>query len=46
MDALDVTGLLVLGFAAGMAGGLLGVGGGILFVPRWSCSRISHSWRR
>jgi uncharacterized protein len=33
MDALDVTGLLVLGFAAGMSGGLLGVGGGILFVP-------------
>jgi uncharacterized protein len=33
MDALDVTGLLVLGFAAGMAGGLVGVGGGILFVP-------------
>ena len=33
MDALDVTGLLVLGFAAGLAGGLLGVGGGILFVP-------------
>jgi uncharacterized protein len=33
MDALDLTGLLVLGFAAGMAGGLLGVGGGILFVP-------------
>ena len=33
MDALDVTGLLVLGFSAGMAGGLLGVGGGILFVP-------------
>ena len=33
MDALDVTCLLVLGFAAGMAGGLLGVGGGILFVP-------------
>jgi uncharacterized protein len=33
MDALDVTGLLVLGFAAGMAGGLLGVGGGVLFVP-------------
>jgi uncharacterized protein len=28
-----VTGLLLLGFAAGMAGGLLGVGGGILFVP-------------
>lgn len=33
MDALDVAGLLVLGFAAGMAGGLLGVGGGVLFVP-------------
>ena len=33
MDALDLAGLLVLGFAAGMAGGLLGVGGGILFVP-------------
>ena len=33
MDALDVTGLLALGFAAGLAGGLLGVGGGVLFVP-------------
>jgi uncharacterized membrane protein YfcA len=33
MDALDLAGLLALGFAAGMAGGLLGVGGGILFVP-------------
>jgi len=33
MDALDVTGLLVLGFAGGLAGGLLGVGGGLLFVP-------------
>jgi uncharacterized protein len=33
MDALDVTGLLVLGFVAGMAGGLLGVGGGVIFVP-------------
>jgi uncharacterized protein len=33
MDALDWTGLLVIGFAAGMAGGLLGVGGGVLFVP-------------
>ena len=33
MDALDVIGLLVLGFAGGMAGGLLGVGGGLLFVP-------------
>jgi uncharacterized protein len=33
MDALDVTGLVVLGFIAGAAGGLLGVGGGIVFVP-------------
>jgi uncharacterized protein len=33
MDALDWTGFLALGFAAGMAGGLLGVGGGVLFVP-------------
>jgi uncharacterized protein len=33
MDAVDLTGLLALGFAAGMAGGLLGVGGGVLFVP-------------
>lgn len=33
MDALDLTGLLALGFAAGVAGGLLGVGGGVLFVP-------------
>jgi uncharacterized membrane protein YfcA len=33
MDALDVGGLLALGFAAGTAGGLLGVGGGVLFVP-------------
>ena len=33
MDALDLTGLLAFGFAAGMAGGLLGVGGGVIFVP-------------
>ena len=33
MDVLDWSGLLVLSFAAGMIGGLLGVGGGILFVP-------------
>ena len=33
MDVLDWSGLLVLSFAAGMTGGLLGVGGGILFVP-------------
>jgi uncharacterized protein len=33
LDALDWTGFLALGFAAGMTGGLLGVGGGVLFVP-------------
>lgn len=33
MDAFDWSGLLVLGFAAGFAGGLVGVGGGVLFVP-------------
>ena len=33
MDALDWTGLLSIAFAAGMAGGLLGAGGGVLFVP-------------
>jgi uncharacterized protein len=33
MSVLDVAGLCALGFAAGMAGGLLGVGGGVLFVP-------------
>jgi uncharacterized membrane protein YfcA len=33
MDALDWTGLMALGFAAGLAGGLLGVGGGVLYVP-------------
>jgi uncharacterized protein len=30
---MDLLGLLALGFAAGMTGGLLGVGGGVLFVP-------------
>jgi uncharacterized protein len=30
---MDLVGLLAVGFAAGVAGGLLGVGGGILFVP-------------
>lgn len=30
---MDLVALLALGFAAGMAGGLLGVGGGVLFVP-------------
>jgi uncharacterized protein len=33
MEALDWTGLVALGVAAGMAGGLVGVGGGVLFVP-------------
>ena len=33
MTFVEWSGLLGLGFAAGMAGGLLGVGGGILFVP-------------
>jgi uncharacterized protein len=33
VEAIDVIGLIVIGFAAGMAGGLLGVGGGVLFVP-------------
>jgi uncharacterized membrane protein YfcA len=33
MDALDWSGLVAFGLAAGMAGGLVGVGGGVLFVP-------------
>jgi uncharacterized protein len=33
MEGLDWTGLVALGIAAGMAGGLVGVGGGVLFVP-------------
>ena len=33
MDGLDWSGLIALGFAAGLAGGLVGVGGGVLFVP-------------
>jgi len=33
VSVVDLGGLCVLGFAAGMAGGLLGVGGGVLFVP-------------
>ncbi|NLT04763.1 MAG: sulfite exporter TauE/SafE family protein [Solirubrobacterales bacterium] len=33
MDALDLTALLAVGFCAGMLGGLVGVGGGVLFVP-------------
>ena len=30
---MDVVGVLAIGFVAGMAAGLLGVGGGALFVP-------------
>ena len=30
---MDVAGALALGFAAGVVAGLLGVGGGVLFVP-------------
>jgi uncharacterized membrane protein YfcA len=33
MDAGSVAAALALGFAAGMSGGLLGIGGGIIFVP-------------
>jgi uncharacterized membrane protein YfcA len=33
MDAADIIGLLVVGWFAGMLGGLVGVGGGVLFVP-------------
>jgi len=33
MEAGDVIGVLVIGFAGGMLGGLVGVGGGVLFVP-------------
>ena len=33
MEATDLLGLLVIGFSAGLLGGLVGVGGGVLFVP-------------
>jgi uncharacterized membrane protein YfcA len=33
MDTLDVTALIALGLVAGVTGGLLGLGGGIVFVP-------------
>ena len=33
MSDTDVIGALVIGFAAGVSSGLLGIGGGILFVP-------------
>lgn len=33
MSAGEVAGTLAIGFAAGMASGMLGIGGGLLFVP-------------
>jgi uncharacterized membrane protein YfcA len=33
VSAVDVIGTVTIGFAAGVTSGLLGVGGGILFVP-------------
>jgi uncharacterized protein len=33
MEASDLIGALVIGFAAGFASGMLGIGGGVLFVP-------------
>ena len=33
MEATDLAGALLIGFAAGMSSGLLGIGGGVLFVP-------------
>jgi uncharacterized membrane protein YfcA len=33
MTLVEWSGLIGLGFAAGVAGGVLGVGGGVLFVP-------------
>jgi uncharacterized protein len=33
VDAGELIGILVVGFAAGVSSGMLGVGGGIIFVP-------------
>ncbi|MDQ3719617.1 MAG: sulfite exporter TauE/SafE family protein [Actinomycetota bacterium] len=33
MEAMDLIGLLAIGCAAGVVSGLVGVGGGVLFVP-------------
>jgi uncharacterized membrane protein YfcA len=33
MDAGDLVGALAIGFAAGIVSGMVGVGGGVLFVP-------------
>jgi uncharacterized protein len=33
VDATDVIGTVAIGFAAGVSSGMLGIGGGVLFVP-------------
>ena len=33
MDLTDLIGVIAIGLAGGMLGGLIGVGGGVLFVP-------------
>ena len=33
MSEVEVIGAVVIGFAAGMSSGLLGIGGGVIFVP-------------
>jgi uncharacterized membrane protein YfcA len=33
LSAADVVGAIVIGYAAGVSSGLLGIGGGVLFVP-------------
>ena len=33
MSEVDIVGAVVIGFAAGISSGLLGVGGGVIFVP-------------
>ena len=33
MEATEVLGVIAVGLAAGFAGGMIGVGGGVLFVP-------------
>lgn len=33
MDPAEIAGILIVGFVAGVTSGLLGVGGGVIFVP-------------
>lgn len=33
MDPVEIAGILIVGFVAGVTSGLLGVGGGVIFVP-------------